>query len=86
MKATVFIEPGRIELEDKPVPDVGSNNALVRVTTTAQQTFENCPRVLKPGGTRSRPGVYSREPRIPLVRGNGDRPFPSEPIEDVRLQ
>lgn len=34
MKATVFIEPGRIELDDKPVPDVGPNDALVRVTTT----------------------------------------------------
>jgi threonine dehydrogenase-like Zn-dependent dehydrogenase len=34
MKATIFIEPGRIELEDKPVPDVGPNDALVRVTTT----------------------------------------------------
>lgn len=34
MKATVFIEPGRIELEDKPVPDVGPNDALLRVTTT----------------------------------------------------
>lgn len=34
MKATVFVEPGRIELEDKPVPDIGPNDALVRVTTT----------------------------------------------------
>jgi threonine dehydrogenase-like Zn-dependent dehydrogenase len=34
MKATVFIEPGRIELEDKPIPDVGPNDALLRVTTT----------------------------------------------------
>jgi len=34
MKATVFIEPGRIELEDKPIPDVGLNDALLRVTTT----------------------------------------------------
>lgn len=34
MKATVFIEPGRIELEDKPIPDVGPGDALVRVTTT----------------------------------------------------
>lgn len=34
MKATVFIEPGRIELEDKPMPDVGPNDALLRVTTT----------------------------------------------------
>lgn len=34
MKAAVFVEPGRIVLEDKPVPDVGPNDALVRVTTT----------------------------------------------------
>ena len=34
MKATVFIEPGRIALEDKPIPDVGPNDALIRVTTT----------------------------------------------------
>ena len=34
MKATVFVEPGRIELEDKPVPDIGPNDALMRVTTT----------------------------------------------------
>jgi threonine dehydrogenase-like Zn-dependent dehydrogenase len=34
MKATIFVEPGRIALEDKPVPDVGPNDALVRITTT----------------------------------------------------
>ena len=34
MKATVFVEPGRIALEDKPVPDVGPNDALMRITTT----------------------------------------------------
>lgn len=34
MKAAVFIEPGRIELVDKPIPPVGSNDALVRITTT----------------------------------------------------
>ncbi|OLL27413.1 alcohol dehydrogenase [Burkholderia sp. SRS-W-2-2016] len=34
MKAAVFIEPGRIELTDKPLPDVGANDALVRITTT----------------------------------------------------
>jgi threonine dehydrogenase-like Zn-dependent dehydrogenase len=34
MKATVFIEPGRIELEDKPIPDIGPNDALLRITTT----------------------------------------------------
>jgi threonine dehydrogenase-like Zn-dependent dehydrogenase len=34
MKAAVFIEPGRIELTDKPIPDVGPNDALMRITTT----------------------------------------------------
>ena len=34
MRATVFVAPGRIELQDKPVPDVGPNDALVRITTT----------------------------------------------------
>ena len=34
MKALVFIEKDRIELEDKPIPDVGPNDALIRVTTT----------------------------------------------------
>jgi threonine dehydrogenase-like Zn-dependent dehydrogenase len=34
MKAAIFIESGRIVLEDKPIPDVGPNDALIRVTTT----------------------------------------------------
>jgi threonine dehydrogenase-like Zn-dependent dehydrogenase len=34
MKAAVFVEPGRIELIDKPIPPVGPNDALVRITTT----------------------------------------------------
>ncbi|MDH1338761.1 NAD(P)-dependent alcohol dehydrogenase [Ectopseudomonas oleovorans] len=34
MKAAVFVEPGRIELVDKPIPPVGANDALVRITTT----------------------------------------------------
>ena len=34
MKAAVFVEPGRIVLEDKPIPDIGPLDALVRVTTT----------------------------------------------------
>jgi threonine dehydrogenase-like Zn-dependent dehydrogenase len=34
MKAAVFVEPGRIELTDKPIPAVGPNDALVRITTT----------------------------------------------------
>jgi alcohol dehydrogenase len=34
MRATVFVEPGRIELREKPVPEIGPTDALVRVTTT----------------------------------------------------
>nr|MBP6505803.1 alcohol dehydrogenase catalytic domain-containing protein [Rhodoferax sp.] len=34
MKAASFVEPGRIELVDKPIPDVGPNDALMRITTT----------------------------------------------------
>jgi threonine dehydrogenase-like Zn-dependent dehydrogenase len=34
MKAAVFVEKGRIEIVDKPIPDVGPNDALVRITTT----------------------------------------------------
>ncbi len=34
MKAAVFVEPGRIVLESKPIPDVGPLDALIRVTTT----------------------------------------------------
>jgi alcohol dehydrogenase len=34
MQAAVFVEPGRIVLEEKPVPEVGPGDALVRITTT----------------------------------------------------
>ncbi len=34
MKAAIFVEPGRIVLEDKPIPDVGPLDALIRITTT----------------------------------------------------
>ena len=34
MKAAVFVEPGRIVLDQKPIPDVGPLDALMRVTTT----------------------------------------------------
>lgn len=34
MKAAVFIEPGRIELVDKVIPEIGPTDALVRITTT----------------------------------------------------
>ena len=34
MKAAVFVERGRIELADRAMPDVGPNDALIRITTT----------------------------------------------------
>ena len=34
MKAAVFVEPGRIVLDDKPIPEIGPSDALVRITTT----------------------------------------------------
>ena len=34
MKAAIFIEPGRIVLDDKTIPDVGPLDALLRLTTT----------------------------------------------------
>jgi threonine dehydrogenase-like Zn-dependent dehydrogenase len=34
MKAAVFVEKNRIVLEDKPVPDVGPLDAVIRITTT----------------------------------------------------
>jgi len=34
MKAAIYVEPGRIELTEKPVPSVGPNDALLRITTT----------------------------------------------------
>jgi threonine dehydrogenase-like Zn-dependent dehydrogenase len=34
MKAAIFVEPGRIVLDQKPIPDVGVTDALIRITTT----------------------------------------------------
>ncbi len=34
MKAAIFVEPNRIVLDDKPIPDVGPLDALIRITTT----------------------------------------------------
>ena len=34
MKVAVFVEPGRIVLDEKPIPDVGPLDALIRITTT----------------------------------------------------
>ncbi|RDD61015.1 NAD(P)-dependent alcohol dehydrogenase [Ferruginivarius sediminum] len=34
MKAAVFVESNRIALEEKPIPDIGPLDALIRITTT----------------------------------------------------
>lgn len=34
MKAAVFVAPGRIELQERPIPEIGPTDALLRVTTT----------------------------------------------------
>ncbi len=34
MKCAVFVEPNRIVLDEKPLPDVGPLDALIRITTT----------------------------------------------------
>lgn len=34
MRAAVFVTPGRIELQERPVPEIGPTDALVRITTT----------------------------------------------------
>lgn len=34
MKATIFVKPGRVELTERPIPDFGPLDALIRVTTT----------------------------------------------------
>ena len=52
MKAAVFVEPGRIELVEKRIPDVGPNDALLRITTTTI-----CGSDLIPGGLCATAGV-----------------------------
>lgn len=34
MKAAVFVKPGLIELQEKPIPEVGPTDALIKITTT----------------------------------------------------
>ncbi len=34
MKAVIFVAPGRILLDDKPIPEVGPLDALIRIATT----------------------------------------------------
>lgn len=34
MRAAVFVTPGRIELQERPIPEIGPTDALIRTTTT----------------------------------------------------
>ena len=34
MKAAIFVEPGRIVLDDKPIPELGPLDALIKISTT----------------------------------------------------
>ena len=34
IRAAIFVEPGRIVIDEKPIPSVGLLDALMRVTTT----------------------------------------------------
>ena len=34
MRAAVYIKPGKIELQEKPIPEVGPTDALLKITTT----------------------------------------------------
>ena len=34
MKALIFVEPGRVALDEKPIPEIGPNDALMKITTT----------------------------------------------------
>lgn len=34
MKAAIFVEKGRIVLDEKPIPDIGPTDALLKITTT----------------------------------------------------
>ncbi|MEZ5861265.1 MAG: alcohol dehydrogenase catalytic domain-containing protein [Geminicoccaceae bacterium] len=54
MKAAIFIEPGRIVLGEKPMPEIGPNDALIRITTTTICGTDV--HILK-GGTRSKQGL-----------------------------
>jgi len=35
MRAPVFIEPGRIVLDEKPIPEIGPLDSHIKITTTA---------------------------------------------------
>ena len=78
MKAAVFVEPGRIELREKPIPEIGPDDALVRVTTT---TICGTDIHIRKGEYAVRPGLtIGHEPvgmRLhPVERGRFDKLWP----------
>jgi threonine dehydrogenase-like Zn-dependent dehydrogenase len=34
MKAAVFLEPGKVALQERPIPEIGPEDAMLRITTT----------------------------------------------------
>ena len=86
MRAAIFVEPGRIVLDDKPIPDVGPTDALVRITTTTicgtdvhilKGEYPVAPRPDR----RSRAGRRHREARLgrdaATARASASSPAPS---------
>ena len=69
MKAAVFVEPGRIELADKPIPDVGPNDALIRITTTTICGIHSPSRAVP--ASRTRPTCLSFTQVTTEVTGSG---------------
>ena len=75
MKAAVFVEPGRIALDEKPVPEIGPLDALVRVTTTTICGTDI--HILKGEYPVAR-GLRRSAPRSePFARGSGSSPAQS---------
>jgi alcohol dehydrogenase len=42
MKAAIFVQPGRIVLDEKNVPEVGPLDALLRITTIMVELTDSC--------------------------------------------
>jgi threonine dehydrogenase-like Zn-dependent dehydrogenase len=71
MKAAVFVEPGRIELRAKPIPEIGPDDALASTGnyddhlwnrhSYPRVTFENALKVLRPAATLSSVGIYPHD-------------------------
>ena len=69
MRAAVFVEPGRIVLDEKPIPEVGPLDALLRVTTT----------------TICGTDVHILKGEYPVAQGPDDRPRAGRRDREARL-